>query len=241
MILLRARNLYWKNCLPNYRAKDIGLYLCHRLLKKILMLKKIVFLVLVLHTMLSIAQGTFKPMKDTAAFKIKVDKMASGTQSIQSDFLQVKKLQALSEDISSKGNFYFQKPGNLRWQYNTPYKYVIVINGQKMLIKDEDNKVKKYDMNSNKIFREINDLMVSCVNGKVLSNGKFQAKYFENEKTFKVELYPRDKNLQQSLRQINMYFEKEVKSVVKIDMIEPGKDITTLEFTNQKINEQISA
>jgi outer membrane lipoprotein-sorting protein len=192
-------------------------------------------------SLVSLAQSTFKPMKDTTAFKVKVDKMAEQTKSIQSDFLQVKKLEALSDEISSKGQFSFQKPGSLRWQYNTPYKYVIVINKEKMLIKDEDNTVKKYDINSNKVFREINDIMVSCVNGKILSNGKFAAKYFENEKSYKVELSPLDKNIKQSLKQINLYFDKEVKAVTKLEMLEPGKDLTTLDFTNQKLNEQVPA
>jgi hypothetical protein len=37
-----------------------------------------------------------------------------------------------------------------------------------------------------------------------------------------------------------MYFDKNVSSVVKLDMLEPGDDITTLDFSNKKLNETIT-
>lgn len=186
------------------------------------------------------AQAPFKVMKDTAAFKIKVDKMSQGTNSLESDFTQVKNLAMLSEKIVSKGHFCFQKQNNLRWEYSEPYKYVIVINKEKILIKDENNKVKKYDMNANKVFKEINDIMISCVNGNILRSGKFSIVYFENEKGYKLELVPLVKSMKESLKKINMYFDKNVTSVIKLEMVENGDDATTIDFTNKKINAPLS-
>jgi len=165
--------------------------------------------------------------------------MSRQTNSIESDFIQVKTLSMLSEKITSKGHFWFQKQNNLRWEYSEPYKYSIVINKDKILIKDE-NKVKKYDMNSNKVFKEINDIMISCVNGNVLSSNKFKIVYFENDKFFKLELSPNEKAMKESLKQINMYFDKNVSSVVRLDMMETGDDITTIDFSNKKINAAIA-
>jgi outer membrane lipoprotein-sorting protein len=180
-------------------------------------------------------------MKDTLTFKSKVDKMSKETNSLQSDFTQIKNLSILSEKITSKGSFWFMKQNNLRWEYSDPYKYVIVINKDKILIKDESNKVKKYDMNSNKVFKEINDIMISCVNGDILKSNKFSIHYFENEKGYKLELIPLAKSMKESLKKINMYFDKNVTSVIKLEMIENGDDSTTIDFTNKKINETISA
>lgn len=187
------------------------------------------------------SQANYKPMKDTSLFKQKVDKMSKETKSIESDFVQVKSLTVLSEKITSKGSFCFQKQTNLRWEYNSPYKYVIVITKDKILIKDEDRKVKKYDMNSNKVFKEINDIMISCVNGDVLKSGKFNISYFENNKFFKLELIPLSKNMKESLKKINMYFDKNVSLVTKIEMIENGEDMTSIDFTNKQLNAIIPA
>lgn len=186
------------------------------------------------------SQAAFKTLKDTAAFKQKVDKMSSSTNSLESDFVQVKNLSMLSEKITSKGHFCFQKQNNLRWEYSDPYKYVIVINKEKILIKDENSKVKKYDMNSNKVFKEINDIMISCVNGDILRSSKFTVSYFENEKAYKLELIPLNKAMKESLKKINMYFDKNVTSVTKLEMVENGDDITSIDFSNKKINAPVA-
>jgi outer membrane lipoprotein-sorting protein len=201
--------------------------------------KTLISVFIFLFAQVAISQN-FKPVKDTAAFKQKVEKMSRETRSIESDFTQVKDLSMLSEKVVSKGHFYFQSQNNLRWQYNEPYKYVIVINKDKFLIKDENNKVKKYDMNSNKVFKEVNDIMISCVNGNILGSSKFSISYFENDKGYKMELVPTMKAMKESLKKINMYFDKNVTSVTKLEMVEKGDDITTIDFTNKKINGPIA-
>lgn len=195
----------------------------------------IVLLGLIICSSLVSAQSAFKPVKDTVALKARIDNMSKVTNSIESDFTQVKDLSMLSEKITSKGHFYFQKKNNLRWEYTTPYKYIIVINQDKIFIKDE-NKLKKYDMNSNKVFKEINDIMISCVNGDILKSNKFKISFFENDTYYKLELIPTMKGMKESLKKINMYFDKSVTSVVKLDMLEPSDDITTLDFSNKKLN-----
>jgi outer membrane lipoprotein-sorting protein len=198
-------------------------------------------IILILSLVSASGQNTFKAMKDTALFKSKADKMSRETNSIESDFIQVKNLAILSEKITSKGHFCFQKQNNLRWEYSEPYKYIIVINKEKILIKDENNKVKKYDMNSNKVFKEINDIMIACVNGNILRSDKFTVSYFENDKNYKIELVPLAKSMKESLKKINMYFDKNVTSVIKLEMVESTDDITTIDFTNKKINAPVAA
>jgi outer membrane lipoprotein-sorting protein len=183
------------------------------------------------------AQKTaYKPMKDTVAFKQKIEIMAKTTNAIESDFIQVKDLSSvMTEKITSKGHFCFQKENLLRWEYSTPYKYMIVINKDKIVIKD-DAKTSRYDMNSNKVFKEINDLMISSVQGNILKSGKFRVVFMEGDKEYKLELYPLVKGMKESLKKINMYFDKSVTSVIKLEMEEPSGDSTLIDFTNKKLN-----
>lgn len=195
-------------------------------------MKKILLLIFIAQFALS---QNFKSVKDTSALRAKIEQMSKTVNSIESDFTQEKNLSMLSEKIISKGHFIFKKENLLRWEYSTPYKYLIVINKDKIWIKD-DKKTSKYDMNSNKVFKEINDIMISCVQGNIFKSGKFKVNYFENEKYYKLELIPLQKNMKESLKKINMYFDKNVTSVSKLDMIEPNDDYTTLEFINKKLN-----
>lgn len=186
------------------------------------------------------AQTTFKPVKDTALLKEKINLISKHTNSLESDFVQVKTLSMLSEKITSKGHFCFKKDNLLRWEYVSPYSYIIVINKDKVLIKDE-SKLKKYDMNTNKVFKEINDVMISCIDGNILQSKKFTIAYGENEKGYRLELTPLMKGMKESMKKIYMYFDKAVTSVVKLDMIESTDDFTVIEFSNKKVNGDIPA
>ncbi len=195
------------------------------------MFKIIIFLLI---PFISFSQS-YKTLKDTLLLKQKIESMSKSTISIESDFTQEKNLSMLSEKIISKGHFVFKKENLLRWEYNSPSKYLIVINKEKVVIKDE-KKTTKYDMNSNKIFKEINDIMLSCVQGTIFKSNKFKTNYFENERYYKLELLPQVKNMKETFKKINLYFDKTVTSVTKIEMIEGNEDLTLLDFTNKKIN-----
>ncbi len=195
-------------------------------------MKKILFLICL--SQFAFAQ-TFKQVKDTAALKQRIEQMSKATNAIESDFTQEKNLSVLSEKVNSKGHFCFKKENMLRWEYTTPYKYLILINKDKIWIKD-DKKTSKYDLNANKVFKEINDIMISCVQGTIFKSNKFRISYFENDKYYKLELTPLAAAMKESLKKINMYFDKNVTSVSKLDMIEPNDDYTTLEFINKKLN-----
>ncbi len=199
-------------------------------------MKRVLVLIFISHFYFS---QNFKPVKDTLALKQRIESMSKSVNSIESDFTQEKNLSILSEKVNSKGHFVFKKENMLRWEYFLPYKYLIVINKEKIWIKD-DKKTSKYDMNTNKVFKEINDIMISCVQGTIFKAGKFAITYFENEKLYKLELTPLQKNMKESLKKINMYFDKNVTSVFKLDMIEPNEDYTTLEFINKKINAAVA-
>ncbi len=192
------------------------------------------FLFLIFLPLLGFSQA-FKPVKDTLTLKQKIESMSKATNSIEADFVQEKNLSMLSEKIISKGHFVFKKENLLRWEYQTPSKYLIVINKDKVVIKDE-KKTSKYDMNSNKVFKEINDIMLSCVQGTIFKSNKFKTSYFENEKGYKLELIPQVKNMKDTFKKINLYFDKNVTSVAKMEMIENNDDLTSLDFINKKLN-----
>jgi outer membrane lipoprotein-sorting protein len=195
-------------------------------------------LIILLFPVLGFSQA-FKAVKDTTALKQKIESMSKTTTSIEADFIQEKNLSMLSEKIISKGHFVFKKENLLRWEYASPSKYLIVINKDKIIIKDE-KKTTKYDMNSNKVFKEINDIMLSCVQGTIFKSNKFKTSYFESDKGYKLELIPQVKNMKETFKKINLYFDKTVTSVSKMEMVESNEDITSLDFTNKKLNGPIA-
>ena len=184
------------------------------------------------------AQEGMKPMTDTIAFKKGLEQFSKVTNSIQSDFIQEKKLKMLNDKVTSKGLLYFKKENKLRWEYAEPYSYIIALNNGKVMLKDE-GKVTTYDANANKLFLELNDILVTCINGNIFQSKKFSFRFFENEKNNIAELTPVNSAMKNFIDKIILYFDKTDFTVSKVDMVEPSQNTTMILFRNKKLNAEI--
>ena len=116
-------------------------------------------------------QGSFTELKDPAGFKNKFSEATAKTQTIESCFTQVKNLSVLAEKITTKGRFLFKKEKKLRWEYTEPFHYLIILNNGTMLIQDEEKK-NRIDIRNNKMFSEINYIIMGCVQGNLFNDEK---------------------------------------------------------------------
>ncbi|WDF77943.1 outer membrane lipoprotein carrier protein LolA [Mucilaginibacter sp. KACC 22773] len=177
----------------------------------------------------------YSQLTDLSAFKAQFTATAQKTTSIKSDFVQEKNLSMLSEKITSKGKFWFKKDNMVRMEYMQPSKYLMIINKDNILVKDEQ-KENKINTKSNKLFQQINKIIIDCVQGSILSNPDFKVKVFENKGSYLVELAPLSKGIKDFFKSINISVDKKDNSVSNIDMQEPSGDNTTIHFINKEIN-----
>lgn len=180
----------------------------------------------------------FSPITDLAKFKEQFSTAAQKTTSIKSDFVQEKNLSMLSEKIVSKGKFWFKKENLVRMQYTSPFEYLMIINKDKVYIKD-GQKQNTISTKSNKLFQQINKITVDCVQGNVLNNSDFKIRVFENKQNYLVELTPVAKGLKDFFKTINVTIEKKDYTVATIDMTENGGDNTLIRFSNKETNANI--
>ena len=158
--------------------------------------------------------------------------------SIQSGFRQEKSLSMLSENINSNGKFRYRKNDKIRMEYIQPYSYILILNGGKILIK-EGQKENKVSANSNKIFQQVNRILIDCVSGSMLGNPDFQSRIFESSGFFLVELIPLARNLKELYSNINISIDKKDYTATTIEMIEVSGDKTIIRFQNKILNAQI--
>ncbi|MBI4648302.1 MAG: outer membrane lipoprotein carrier protein LolA [Bacteroidia bacterium] len=184
-------------------------------------------------------QDSFTPVTDVESLKNKLSEYNSRISTIESDFEQEQYLSVMTEKIFTKGYFCFKKENNLRWEYLEPYTYLIVISNEKIYIKDEE-KVSKYDIESNIMFKEINKMMVGMVNGDILNNKEFQLSYFENNINYRVNLVPANKEMKEYISTIEIYLNKKDMSVDEIRISDPGGDYTNIFFKNKRLNQPVS-
>lgn len=183
---------------------------------------------------------SFKPMKDSKDFQKKLHSIAAKTTSLQSDFVQIKHLDVLSEDIESNGKLIYKASNKLRWEYTSPLEYLIILKDGKVSIKDE-GKVSSYDLSGNKTFQKINEMMIGSIQGDLLVNeADYTYEFKENSSNYLVVMYPKQKKVQEFMKSINIYFSKKDYSVEQVKMLEQSGDYTLMKFKNKKTNASIS-
>jgi outer membrane lipoprotein-sorting protein len=186
------------------------------------------------------AQRTPLQKKDAGRVKEYITDASLKLTSIRSDFTQEKELSVLSEKIISKGKFYFKKEKQLRWEYTDPFKYLIIINNDQLLVRD-DNRENRISLQSNRVFREVNNIIMGAVGGTLLSDTKnFQATLFDENSCYLCILVPLSSKLKESLSEIWLYFNKNDYTVDKLDLRETSGDYTRIRFTGKQLNTVIS-
>jgi outer membrane lipoprotein-sorting protein len=180
----------------------------------------------------------YRPVSNLADFKKEFAAQSAKINSITSSFTQEKVLTALTEKITSTGNFKFKRTNRVRIEYIKPFSYLMIMNGDKMKVKDEQ-KESHVNVKSNKLFQQINRIMIDCVQGTILDSKDFTNRVLENDKTFLLEMTPVSKGLKDFFKTIVLIVDKNDSSVQSIQMNEPSGDQTIITFTDKKINGQV--
>lgn len=198
-------------------------------------------LILLLFVMVtsSVFAKKYTDVKDVAALKAKMIANSKKLQTIKSDFVQVKHIDFLESEITSNGKFFFKKDNKLKWQYTSPYNYVVTINNGKVTIED-DGKKSTFDAKSSKNFQELNDLLVGSVTGDIFSSGKFRIRYLQSDKHYVLLLFPKTASLKKNLKKMELFISKKNMSIDVVNMVEPSDDYTLITFKNKKLNATIS-
>lgn len=180
----------------------------------------------------------YSALKDVFAFKSAFAEASQKTTSIKCDFIQEKNLSLLADKIVSRGKFWFRKENRVRMEYTRPFQYLMIINGDNIYVKDSQ-KENKISAKSNKLFQQINKIIIDCVNGQALESSEFNSRIFEGKENYLVELTPLNKNLRALFKNINVIVEKKSYGVTGLEMLEPSGDNTTIQFNNRQLNTTI--
>jgi len=177
----------------------------------------------------------FADIKNVTAFKDALAKSNASIETIASDFTQTKNLSMLSDKIKSKGKFYFKKDDKVRIEYTSPYSYLLVMNGGRLLVKDEQ-KTNKINTRNSKMMQSVNRIIIDCMRGSVFQNPDFKVQAFENGQHYLLSLSPVTEGMKKMFRQIDVYINKRNFDVNQLVMREQGGDYTDMDFTNTKHN-----
>lgn len=203
-------------------------------------MNRILFIIVALAMSLgACAQTKVSPTQQKEVLE-KIDKAASSMKSMQCDFTQTKRMKMLNKEMLSKGMMYFRHPNQLRWQYNTPYDYIFILNKEKVSIKSAKT-TQNIDVQQNKMFRQITNIILNSITaGNLKNTADFNAEIYQSGKSYFARLYPKKKELKQIYRCIELHFNPTLSMVNSVVMEEKTGDVTIVQLFNIKTNININ-
>lgn len=175
---------------------------------------------------------------EAEALKTLVKQQALTTKTISSNFIQYKHLDFLSNDIVSKGKLAFKTPDLVKWEYTDPYNYVVIFKNETLFINDEGKK-NQVNMGSNKLFKELNGLIINSIKGDMFDDEAFDITYFKKDKNSQVHFIPKDKKSSKFISEFQITF-NEKGDVLEVKMIELSGDFTKIVFNNKELNKPLA-
>ena len=185
------------------------------------------------------AQETFMETSEIQSFKEKVIAESKSTKTIKSGFVQYKHLDFLENEVKTSGKLAFKAPNLVKWEYTEPYQYSVIFKEDQLLINDGGTK-SKVDIGSSKLFKKLNELIVSSVKGNMFNNSDFEVSFFKSPKYNKAVFVPKDKKIAEYIASFELLFNKIDAQVYEVKMVEPSKDFTRIVFNNRILNSEIN-
>ena len=104
-------------------------------------------------------------MRDATAAETKsmietINRKSASIKTISCSFTQEKKMSMLNDKLVSRGVMYYSNAGKLRWEYTSPYSYILVINNNTVTMKSGSRK-STVDMSTSKLFQAIARIMAA--------------------------------------------------------------------------------
>lgn len=193
------------------------------------MFKVILFLILMLPEIIA-------AQPDNTLQQIKLHSQKINT--IEADFTQTKTISFIDEQLVSSGKFWFSRPNKMRWEYQNPFFYSIIINGDNIKVID-DKKVSRFNAASNAMFGQIKLIIMNMVNGKMFDDPAYHATLTQNADYIIVNFETVNKGMKEYISSIDLYFNAQNYEMEKIKMNEASGDVTVIKFKNQKFNNSI--
>ncbi len=202
-------------------------------------MKRIILFTLIIIFPLSVFSQRTLSKTEIQNLKKQVKDIAQKTKSIKSDFIQYQHLDFLSNDIVTHGKLIYKTPSSVKWEYTKPYKYSVVFKDNILRIND-DGKKNKIDLSGNKMFENMNKLIVKSINGDMFDDKMFKIKYEKEKLFYVISFTSKDKKLSEIISNLILYFDPQNYKVAIVKMVEPSGDYTKIVFKNRVENQNIS-
>jgi len=171
----------------------------------------------------------------------RVNAAAKQVRSLTCDFTQTKTLSFLKDKVVSRGKMVYAQSGRLRWEYTSPYAYVLTIADGKVRIKS-GKQSQQIDLKSSKLFQSIAQMMVGTITGQCLKEGgDFGIEMYSGGGKMEARLTPKTRDLKAMFSSIRIRFDAAKALPERVEMREKNGDLTVIDLKNVRQNVSVDA
>lgn len=176
-----------------------------------------------------------------AQVRQRINNIAARMSSMTCNFVQVKTLKMVRSKVVSRGNMYYSRPGKLRWEYTSPYRYTFILNGQTVWLKNSRGS-NRINVEQSKMFKEITRIMMSSALGTCVSNNRdFKVSLQGHGNSWQAVMTPKRSPMKQMFSQIVVHFDMARSMVSSVRMVERNGDTTVIQLKNVRTNVPVNA
>lgn len=169
-----------------------------------------------------------------------ISKAHQQVQTLSANFTQEKSSTLFTEKVIQKGVFCYQSPKQLRWEYKSPKALTLLFDDTKVTILTDKGAVN----NPNKMLNELGKMIINTINGTNMSdNSNFDISYTKNTQdgNYIAILKPINKKIKANYNSIKVVLNGKDYLAEKVILNESNGDVTTITFSNKKINQTLPA
>ena len=166
----------------------------------------------------------------------KITSTAAAMKTMKCDFVQVRRMALLTDEVKSSGVMYFEKDSKLRWEYREPNAYVMTINGGTVTI-DSDAGHSVSDASSSRVYKAVADMVMGCMSGESLKDTRmFRTVYTDLGSVWVAELKPVRKDLQRMFDSLVLNFDASTGYLRSMVMNDASGNSTSITISNISVN-----
>ncbi len=171
-----------------------------------------------------------------------VQKIASGNseyKTIVSKFKQTQHLAMMGEDMTSEGDFYYQKPEELTMRYTDPAGDLMMISGDRFVMVAAGKK-RETSGKTNQKMQGMKAILSACLQGNVLQMGAEKVTLEETGKHYVLTAIIDKKSNKSNFDKVVASYDKKDLSLSVLQTIERDGSYTIYELSNKKFNTPIA-
>lgn len=157
-------------------------------------------------------------------------------KTLSADFSQEKTSSLFTDKVIQKGRFFYKKSGQqLRWEYKSPKPMTLLFNDDQVTLLTDKGPIS----NPNKMLNELGKMIINTINGGNMTvNTNFKINYLKNSQdgSYTAVLTPVNKKIKANYSSIRVILNGKSYLAEKVILNESNGDVTTISFSNMKVN-----